>query len=159
MEYEKLAVLCRKMVTEEALLGGQLTPDYLQQAIQEGRAIFIEQNLEIIAFGALWARECSTELGSLWVATEHRGKKLASKVFGRLVGHVTNRPPLFLITHVPQVIHLAQKCGMCESNRENWTKIVPWSASCGPCDRFSEVDKVQCSFRAVEGECRLFYKN
>ena len=156
--YDKLVVLSERMRCEKALLGGQVMPESLQQALEEGRAEFVERGGGIIAFGALWTRESVVELGSLWVAQEHRGQKHSSAVFARLVTRAPVSLRLFLITHEPHVVHLALKHGLYETARESWVAAIPWSASCGPCDRLVEADKMHCPFRAVSDECRLFVR-
>ncbi|MBI5420994.1 MAG: GNAT family N-acetyltransferase [Parcubacteria group bacterium] len=155
---EMLKELERKMQSEKSLLGGQLGFESLQKALQENRAVCIAKGAEIIAFGALWPRENCIELGSLWVATNHRNQKLGSQTFNSLVGMVPVGSVFFLITHEPAVVHLATKHGMIEASAGNWTEVVPWSASCGPCDRLCENQKITCPFRAVSLECRMFLK-
>ncbi|MFA6601569.1 MAG: GNAT family N-acetyltransferase [Candidatus Paceibacterota bacterium] len=156
--YDKLIVLSKKMKSEKALLGGQLEVASLWKALQEERAEFIIQDGEIIAFGALWPREHSIELGSMWVAAGHRGHGFGSIVFSHLIARSSINIRLFLITYSPLVTHLALKNGMREADRENWMRAIPWSASCEPCDRLPEADKPLCPFRAIERECRLFFK-
>ena len=154
----KLVVLSQRMRCEEALLGPQLTVESLQQALQEERVETIVHNGEIIAFGALWPREQSIELGSMWVATEHRGRGFGSTIFSRLVTRAHKNKRLFLISHNILIVHLALKKSMQEANKENWASMVPWSASCGPCDRLKETEKAKCPFMCVEKECRLFFR-
>ncbi len=156
--YSKLEVLSEKMKSEKALLGDQLSPSSLQLALQEKRAELIIQEGEIVAFGALWQREQSLELGSMWVDFKYRGQGFGSLVFSRLVARVQTATRLFVITHNPLIIHLALKNDMHEASRADWMSAVPWSASCGPCDRLLEVDKISCPFRCVEKECRLFFR-
>ncbi len=154
--YNKLHVLSNRMRNEEALLGGQLTPELLKKALDEGRATCIEEDGEIVAFGAHWDRGTSLELGSLWVATTHRGKRLGSFIFDTLVHKPRNEVPLFLITSAPQVIHLAARNGFKEATRESWDARIPFSASCGLCDRILEPARQQCPYRAMRDECQLF---
>ncbi len=156
--YNKLIVLSERMRHEGALLGGQLSAESLQQALQEERAESISQDGEIIAFGALWPRERSIELGSMWVATEHRGRGFGSTIFGRLIARAPKNTRLFLISHNALIVHLALKNSMQEANKENWANAVPWSASCGPCDRLTETEKSNCPFMCAEKECRLFFR-
>lgn len=155
---KKIEVLSKKMKKEQALLGDRLEPELLHQAVKEGRAVFIEANSEIIAFAALWPAEQSMEMGSSWVDPEHRGKGFASELFERRLALVPANLPLFLLTRSPQVVHLAKKHGMLEASEKDWFKFIPWSASCGPCDRLPEAEKAHCPFRAVHTECRLFVR-
>lgn len=153
-----LSKLEQGMRIEKSLLGGQLNLESLQKALQENRAVCIVQDGEIIAFGALWPRENSIELGSLWVAARHRNQKLGSQIFDSLVGMIPDDSAFFLITHEPAIVHLALKYGMVEASKGDWVEMIPWSASCGPCDRLGEDQKINCPFRAVSLECRMFSK-
>jgi GNAT superfamily N-acetyltransferase len=155
---KKFEVLSERMKREPALLGEQLGATSLFNAVQEGRAWIKEGHGEIFAFGALWYRDRSIELGSLWVATEHRGKGRGSEVFDSLITRFPTRLPLFLITHHPKVVYLSLSRGMREACRDDWTTAIPWSASCGPCDQRADQDKADCPFRAVHSKCRLFFK-
>ncbi len=155
---DKLAVLSRKLKEEAALLGGQIEPSSLERALREGRGEYIEEDGLLVAFGALWPRLSALEVGSIWVDTEYRGRKLSSRVFQALLGRQREGIPLFLITHEPHVVHLALKHDMQEADAQSWSTIIPWSASCGPCDRLPDLQKPACHFRGVREECRLFYK-
>ncbi len=155
----KWNVLSQQMKKEDALLGSQVEPDLLEHALEQGYAQIRERDGCIVSFGALWPREGALELGSLWVSSTWRGHKFGSDVFASLLAQATRDRPLFLITHVPHVVHLALKHNMEEASAMDWANVVPWSASCGLCDRLPDAQKPLCQFKAVPSECRLFFKS
>ncbi len=144
---------------EEVLLGERNTAGSLAQAYEDGRAELVEDDGDIIAFTALWYTPVMGwyEMGSVWVHTDHRGRKLGTRVFNGALQRIPQDVQPFLITHNPRVVHLALQAGWQEATSETWT-LVPWSATCGPCDRWdTDEQKRVCPFRAVAHECRLFF--
>lgn len=156
---DRLNLLAQSMQIEGALLGGQLTAASLKQALEERRAVTIERDDTVAAFGSLWFREGSVELGSLWVSVANRNQGLCSQIFRSLLDRAPTHLPLFLITHDPHVMHLALKHGMTEATPFTWTASIPVASSCGPCDRLPDAEKSRCPFKAVHNECRLFVRS
>ncbi|MCB9798380.1 GNAT family N-acetyltransferase [Candidatus Nomurabacteria bacterium] len=152
--------LANNLNSESDLLGGRLSADLLERKFLEGQAVLVSEGLVIVAFAALWETPDDRwfELGSVWVHPRARGRGLASEIFGKLLV-LANDISAFLLTHNDKVSHLAQKAGWRESSVDTWD-IVPWSASCGVCDRLAtHQQRLHCPLRAVPEQCRLFSVN
>jgi hypothetical protein len=160
MNIETWQQLSADLQKESALLGERNNPDSLKRVYEEGKAALLTEGDRIIAFIAIWDTGVPgwLEFGSLWVAAEHRDKKLGSKMFGILDALYIGSDQVFIITHNPKVVHLALLLGYTELNAHTW-ETVPWNATCGPCDRYlTTEDKLRCPYKAVASECRLLYK-
>jgi predicted N-acetyltransferase YhbS len=145
--------------TDEVFMAERISAEALRQAHQEGRAAIVElgEGGEIIAIGVLWQMKVPGwhELGSLWVAPEHRGKDHAADIYRRRLELLPKGHGCFIISHNPRVEALASKHGFTEATVDNWLTLAPWDITCGPCDR-AVTNKCNCPHRAVPGECRLF---
>jgi len=147
-------VLSNALASEDALLGGRITGTALQKMYNNGYAAMETHNAKIVAFATLWETEDPKwhELGSVWVCKSRRNHGLGSKVFVDCVNLLSSN--VFLITHNPKIVHLAQKAGMAEASTKTWPS-VPFAVSCKPCDRVH--CKKACPLRATDS-CRLFFK-
>lgn len=156
-KWEHLAV---DLAEEKDLLGSRLTAETLEVLHSNGLGWVVEIDGKIVACTFLFETPAEgwKELGSVWVALEHRNKKLAAKTFRVCITHAESVGlRAFLITKDPKVVHLSVSSGLVEATLATW-KEVPWGASCGPCDRLAESEKPACMLRATS-ECRLFFMN
>jgi N-acetylglutamate synthase-like GNAT family acetyltransferase len=150
--------LVAALLAEKDLLLGRLTAEELQSLHVNGLGWIEEYDGEIVACTFLFATPAQGwyELGSVWVAPVLRGTGLGAVVFRGCAGLIKKKGHnAFLITKSDKVIHLAQATGFSEATTETW-RVVPWNASCGPCDRLKDEHKSACPFRAT-AECRLFF--
>ncbi|MDD4988845.1 MAG: GNAT family N-acetyltransferase [Candidatus Pacebacteria bacterium] len=156
---DKFEVLSQKMRRERTLLGARLEVDALLLAAQEGRAEVIEHEGKIIAFGALWDREHSVEIGSLWVDQEHRGNRYMSFVFRGLVARAPLGKRLFIIAQDEIIAGLAMKHGMEEEpDRGKWLSRALCQPSCDSCDRLPKEVRSRCLLKFSKPEYRVFWK-
>ncbi len=157
---DKWEDLVRNLAKEQDLLGGRLLAETLKTLYSNGLGWVVEIDGKIVACTFLFETHAQGwyELGSVWVALQHRGKKLAAKTFRACITHAESTClRAFLITKDPRIVHLSLSEGLVEATPETW-KEVPWGASCGPCDRLPESEKSTCPLRAT-AECRLFFMN
>lgn len=161
--WEKFVALSEAMAAEnahdEVFLADRISAQALFLAHQRGRAAVIEEGGELVAVGVLWETPHKDwfELGSLWVKPARRGSHLASSIYQRRLALVPEGKRCFVISHNPRVERLAIAHGFSEATRENWLALVPYEATCGPCDRKVE-DKLTCPMRAQRAQCRLFVR-
>ncbi|MFA6383218.1 MAG: GNAT family N-acetyltransferase [Parcubacteria group bacterium] len=145
---------------EESIMGYRNSSDRLKTQYENDLAAIIEDARgNIIAFSTLWETESPDwlELGSIWTHPDYRGRGLASRVFEACVRKYKQKNlKVFTITHNSRIVHLLKKYGWQERGTLTWDK-VPFSVTCGPCDRIHENFKGTCVFKAVTSECRLFH--
>ncbi|MCK5591126.1 MAG: hypothetical protein KAI72_04150 [Candidatus Pacebacteria bacterium] len=151
--------LSDKLHEETDLLGARIAPQNLLKSWEAGHAVVRHTEDEIVAYVSLWETDHPLwfELGTLWVDRRYRERKISSDIFYECFNTRTNGSGIFIVTHHPKVIHLANKFGFNEATKENWSS-VPWSVTCAPCDRLSEKEKENCPFRATNEECTLLFK-
>lgn len=160
---DKFDVLSNEMREEnkadEVFLDDRISPQSLRNAYETKRAVITEQGGRIIAIGVLWDTDDKDwlELGSLWVAPDSRGEKLASGIYERRIAMAPEGKRCFVVSHNPIVASLALKYGFKEATREDWLFLAPFEVTCGPCDR-KVADKATCPHRAIHNECRLFVR-
>jgi N-acetylglutamate synthase-like GNAT family acetyltransferase len=140
------------------LLSSRLDPLELINSFRNQTASIIEDETGIQAFCASWETDVKnwSEIGTLWVNPEQRGKGYGKKVFSSLMSSTPPSKKYFLITHNPSVVHLSQMYGFKEGDKDSWLE-VPFTASCEPCDRVDNCQKLNCKMRADVEECRMFY--
>lgn len=155
MKWEKLAQFLEE---EPLILSGRISPRNLRGCYEKGLALKLEYNEEIIAFQALWPADSDLclELGSFWIREDWRGLRLGSKIMKETYHLIPEDKNVFVITHNPKVVHLMRKYHWKEASANDWFEVIPYNASCSPCDRVSEEEKSQCYLRATE-ECRMFF--
>lgn len=143
---------------EPMILGNRITGKSLHNCFLEGMAIKKEKNGKIIAFGALWPTNDKNflEVGSFWVNPFWRGQKLCTKILNRISVIPIKDKTVFVISHNKKIVHLLRNNNWQEVSAENWTDLIPFVASCGPCDEFSENEKRNCPNMAKEGKCLMF---
>jgi GNAT superfamily N-acetyltransferase len=151
--------MCKENATDDVFLEERISPSKLEEVYGAGHAVTIERGQGIIGFYASWPTEDPLwhELGSLWVAKPFRGQSIGSELFSKLARQLSPKQRYFIVSHNPRVVTLAKKRGFAEATKEDWFQLAPYAVVCGPCDRDVE-DKVQCPFRAVHTECRLFVR-
>lgn len=154
-KWEKLAQFLEE---EPLILGTRISPEFLRERYEKGLAVKLEYNEEIIAFRVLWPAngDSCLEAGSFWIKPDWRGLRLGSKVMEETYHLIPADKNVFAITSNPKVVHLMQKHQWKEASAEDWSQVIPYEASCVPCDRLPEEEKPKCSFRATD-ECRMFF--
>lgn len=156
---EKWNELARELRKEPMILGYRVTGGDLKNVYDAGLAIKKELHGEIIAFRGLWhikGNDC-VEMRSFWVKPEYRGQRLGSAIMDEIYSLFPPGKTIFVVTQNPKVIHLLQRHKWQEATIADWEEIVPWKASCGPCDQVSEENKKDCPYKAREGGCMMFY--
>lgn len=147
-----------KLREEPDLLEEHIVPQILFNSWKNGRAVIKKAEDKIIAYVSLWETNHSKwfELGTLWVDRRYRERRISSEIFFECLNIQSNGSGIFIITHNPKVIHLANRFGFCEATIETWSHL-PWSVTCAPCDRIPENEKESCPFRAIKGKCSLYF--
>ena len=148
--------LADRLKHEADLLSSRLDARALAQRFQDGWGNIVNDGTDIVACAFLWPTPDDKwhELGSIWTSPHRRGNNLGARVFRACSAIARNRKQnTFLITKHPRIEHLAMSEGWQRATRETWI-TVPWSASCGPCDRV--LDKMRCPMRATL-DCRMFF--
>ena len=143
---------------EKDLLLGRLTAEELESLCRQELGWIQERDGYIVACTFLFPTPAYNwyELGSVWVEASFRGQGLAANVFRSCGASVRgHKRKCFLITKHPKVAHLATDVGFLEADLASWN-VVPWTASCGPCDRLPDSEKPNCPLRAVPAECRTY---
>lgn len=155
--------LAKSLNTEASILSARNTAENLRQLVANNLAITTELKKEIIAFGAIWPTEESHfyEFGSGWVSKRHRNQGLYSIIFSERMKIIdkliaTNNT-VFSLTKNRKVIHELIKFNWCEVVSNQWDLVIPFSLSCGPCDRLNGTPKADCPFRCSRAECSMFY--
>lgn len=148
--------LSENLQKEETIMGYRNTAQNLRKLyLKKLAAIRINEN-KMIAFAALWPTNDPfwLEAGSVWVHPEFRGKRYSSETFQELIQKsARDGKNIFSITHsVREMIHLFEKHGFVEVQRDRWDDTVPFSVTCAPCDK---KEKVNCDLKG--SKCRLFY--
>ena len=155
MKWEQLAAFLEQ---EPMIFGGRISPEALKEIYGQGLAIKLEYNEEIIGFHALWPTDHDSclEEGSIWIKPDWRNLRMGSKLMEEIYRLMPTEKKVFGITHNPKVVHLMKKHEWREASAEDWSDVIPFEASCGPCDRVTESEKLFCPLRATE-ECRMFF--
>ena len=153
--WKKLAEFLQK---EPLVLNTRTSASELKNLYDQGLAVKKEHRGEIIAFKALWpdGNGC-LELGSAWVKPEWRGRKISSRLMEEISQCGPGDKILFSITHNPKIVHLLRKNNWKEVLAEEWEEVIPFSSSCGPCDRLPEDQKKLCPYKVDPEECLMFY--
>lgn len=151
--------LAEELKKEPMILGTRITGESLKQVYDAGLAIKKEHQGEIIAFRGLWHAngDGCMEMGSFWIKPEWRGYKLGSRIMEEIYSIFPSGKTIFVITRNPKVIHLLRKNGWQEAGVNDWEEVVPFEASCGPCDQVPEEEKKNCPYKAQEGKCVMFF--
>lgn len=136
------------MQREKHILGSRVEPENLRGVYEQGLALLLSYESEIIGFFAAWpVGEGYSEFGSLWVAPAWRGRKISD-----LISELTAKLPGlagrigFAVTQNPLTISAISHAGL-EKNSD-WGNPVPWELTCGPCDKFAtDEERKNCPFR------------
>lgn len=155
---DKWTVLSQRMQEERgAFLGVRISAESSHAIYERDLAACIERPAgTIVAFAAIWETPDPTwfELGSFWVAPEHRGSGIAREVYGERLRLIPKGARCLIITGNPKAAHLALMHGFSEVSAEQWFDQVPKQLSCGPCDRIPDADKPTCRLRGT-AKCRM----
>jgi hypothetical protein len=158
---EKWEKLAEALQMEAAIMGYRNTGENLKKLYLQGLAVIKQdESGNIVTFGGLWPTPEANclEAGSFWVQPLHRDKKYSSWMFRELSKIIPISHLAMCITHVEKVAHLLIKSGWQEAMRYDWQEVVPFAASCGPCDVVTDEEKITCPFMATKKDCRMFYK-
>jgi GNAT superfamily N-acetyltransferase len=135
----KWLILSERMRKTGKFMLSRITPTALLRAVQTQRAVYKEQNGEVVAFAGLseTPEPLWLELGPNWVHEPLRGQGLASSLFPDRLSMIPQGRGIQVcsITSSEAAAHLARKHGFVEILPERWYLEVPWAVSCGPCDR------------------------
>ncbi len=149
--------LSRAVSNEPLILGTRTTPEALRQLYEQGLAMVMVESSRPIGFLAAWpVTDCFAEIGTAWVDPALRGQKLCIKMY-----HAFDQLPglrdriVFGITMNPRIVSSGLHIGL--TCHDNWEDPIPWSLTCGPCDKFAtDEDKRTCSHRNTTCWLRLF---
>ena len=151
--------LARQMRKEPLILDLRISGLDLKKIYDQGMAVIKEFEGEIIAFRGLWPARGNgcLEMGGFWIKPEWRGRKLGSRIMGEIYALFPENKTVFVVTRNPKVIHLLRKHKWQEAGRRDWDAVIPFQASCGPCNQCPENEKQDCPLRAKQDGCKLFY--
>ena len=149
--------LAHALELEPKIAASRNTPENLKSLYERHLAVVLVQAGEPIGFIAAWpVEEGYLEIGSVWVAPDHRGRGLSHTIYEAATtlladnGHIA-----FQVTTNPLAVRSGEMVGL--HRVEDWTSPVPWRLTCVPCEFVDPEHQSTCPHRNVT--CHLQIMN
>ncbi len=149
-------VLSAAMHEESTILNTRTSPENLAKVFEDGLALVLERDDEMIGFIAAWPVASGfVELGSAWIRIDCRNQG-----YGNLLYEQSKSLPgvsekvVFAVTQNPMALKAGRHAGLMPHT--DWTNPIPFKHTCGPCDKWeTDEEKRACPLR--DKTCWLRY--